>query len=68
MALTPFEQSLFELVFWIADYRDRFRVIDDVNMAVKERFEQAGIEIPFPQRDIHIRSTVATRPDQDAVS
>ena len=66
---TEFGDSSLNLlvVFWIADYRDRFRVIDDVNMAIKERFEAENIEIPFPQRDIHIRSTVGTKAGQDAV-
>jgi small conductance mechanosensitive channel len=29
----------------------------DIIRAVKERFDQAGISIPFPQRDIHIYNT-----------
>ena len=32
----------------------------DIIRAVKERFDQAGISIPFPQRDIHIYNTTAT--------
>jgi len=42
-------------VFWILDYKERFRIIDEVNMAINERFQQEGIEIPFQQIDIHIR-------------
>jgi small conductance mechanosensitive channel len=32
----------------------------DIIRAVKERFDQAGISIPFPQRDIHVYHTTAT--------
>jgi small conductance mechanosensitive channel len=31
-----------------------FNVLMDLNEIVKKRFDEAGINIPFPQRDIHI--------------
>lgn len=37
----------------VPDYRDKFRVLDELNMSVKEQFESLGIQIPFPQRDVH---------------
>jgi hypothetical protein len=30
----------------------------DLNFAIEEKFREAGIEIPFPQRDLHIRSGI----------
>jgi len=33
---------------------DYWTVYFDVTRAIKERFDAAGIEIPFPQRDVHL--------------
>ena len=41
--------------YWVETAR-YFRVSYDVNMAVKEALGEARIEIPFPQRDVHIIS------------
>ena len=47
----------FELLFWI-DVRKtaRRRVRSELYFAIFEALKEAGIEIPFPQRDLHIRS------------
>jgi len=34
------------------------RFKSDLNFAIEEKLREAGIEIPFPQRDLHIRSGV----------
>jgi small-conductance mechanosensitive channel len=53
------ESSLdFELRVW-TDFQDHVVVRSDLNMAVNQALAKAGIEIPFPQRDLHIRSAVA---------
>src|SRR4029079_11493725 len=47
----------FQLVVWSSEmsYRpSRFK--SDLNFAIEKKFREAGIEIPFPQRDLHIRS------------
>jgi small-conductance mechanosensitive channel len=47
---------LFELRVFIANYADRFRIESDLNQEIDKRFRMAGIEIAFPQRDLHLRS------------
>ncbi len=39
-------------------------VVHRMNKAINETFRDKGIEIPFPQRDIHIRSGADTLPDR----
>ena len=47
----------FELVVWSREMSHRpSRFRSDLNFAIEEKFREAGIEIPFPQRDLHIRS------------
>jgi len=49
----------FELVVWSREmsYRPR-RYRSDLNFAIERQLRAAGIEIPNPQRDLHIRSGV----------
>jgi small-conductance mechanosensitive channel len=47
----------FLLYFWVSDVTEgRLAPRSDVMMAIWRKFRDAGIEIPFPQRDLHIRS------------
>ncbi len=49
----------FELVAWADEMSHRpRRYQSDLNFAIDKKFREAGIEIPFPQRDLHIRSGV----------
>jgi len=41
---------------FLPSMEDRLAVIHDLHMAIDEAFRKAGIEISFPQRDLHIRS------------
>ena len=43
-----------QLRVWIHDARRRMDTISDITDKVKEAFDAAGIEIPYPKRDIHI--------------
>ncbi|MGB5334835.1 MAG: mechanosensitive ion channel family protein [Woeseiaceae bacterium] len=46
----------FELLGWIVRPVDRGRVTHELNCAVYKAFIENNIEIPFPQRDLHVRS------------
>jgi small-conductance mechanosensitive channel len=49
----------FELVVWSSEMSHRpSRFKSDLNFAIEEKLREAGIEIPNPQRDLHIRSGV----------
>jgi small-conductance mechanosensitive channel len=50
------ESSLdFELRFFLREIDELLRVSSDLRFAIKKAFAEAGIEIPYPQRDLHIR-------------
>jgi small-conductance mechanosensitive channel len=49
-----------EIRIWIHDPQNGIsNVKSEVLLGVWDRFREHGIEIPFPQRDIHLRSSVA---------
>src|SRR6202140_5369253 len=59
----------FELVVWSSEksYRPRsFR--SDLNFAIEKKLREAGIEIAFPQRDLHIRSGTLKVQNVDAAN
>jgi len=45
----------FELRVWIRDFIARRRIQSELNQTIDSRFRSEGIEIPFPQRDLHVR-------------
>ena len=49
----------FELLGWIADPANGGRVRHELNCAVYRAFNEQGIQIPFPQRDLHVRTMPA---------
>ena len=58
----------FQVLVWVKHPVYRGRLIDELNTRVYKALAAAGIEIPFPQRDLHIRSWPAgeqglSRPD-----
>jgi small-conductance mechanosensitive channel len=42
-------------MFWIDKPEMRGRVIDEINSKIYKAFNQENIEIPFPQRTLHIK-------------
>jgi potassium efflux system protein len=54
----------FELRAFLHNVDNRLRIISDINFAIDKAFREEGIEIPFPQRDLHVKSLpVESRPD-----
>jgi MscS family membrane protein len=49
----------FELLGWISKPVDRGRVKHELNCAVYKALNENKIEIPFPQRDLHVRTMPA---------
>jgi potassium efflux system protein len=49
----------FQVMFW-ADNSIQYFLRSDIAIALNNALNAAGFEIPFPQRDLHIRSTVET--------
>ena len=46
----------FELLVWIDNPGEHFRLRSRLNYAIDEAFRTHGIQIPFPQRDLHVRT------------
>jgi len=45
----------FFILVWIKDRDERFNIMDYLNTEIYRRFNEEGIEIPFPQRVVHIK-------------
>ena len=46
----------FELRVFLHNIDSRLSVISEINFAIDKAFREQGIEIPFPQRDLHVKS------------
>jgi small-conductance mechanosensitive channel len=46
----------FVLRFWTAEFDDWVRIQSEVTVAIHDRLRDEGIEIPFPQSDLHLRT------------
>ncbi|HSS63065.1 MAG TPA: mechanosensitive ion channel domain-containing protein [Gammaproteobacteria bacterium] len=48
----------FDVRFYVARADEMFRTGSEVRFAIVHAFRKKGIEIPFPQRDLHVRTVV----------
>ena len=46
----------FKLRAWVDNFDDGYPTRSDLSVAVQEALDQAGIGVPFPQRDLHLVS------------
>ena len=49
-------QLLCILGFWVTSTKNWRLITSQVTVAVHDALKESGIEIPFPQRDLHVRS------------
>ena len=51
----------FQLIVWLAPPAVKLpaRILADYNWALETALRKHGVEIPFPQRDVHVRNTPA---------
>jgi len=51
------ESSLdFQIRAWTASFARWLTIRSEITLATSRALREAGIEIPFPQRDLHLRS------------
>ena len=50
-----------ELEVWTAQPQQQGRLVSDLGFRIDEAFRREGVEIPFPQRDLHVRSPELAR-------
>ena len=48
------------MLAWIEDFKDGYSTRSDIAVAVQEALDEAGIGVPFPQRDLHLVSVSPT--------
>jgi len=55
--LSNFGDSSLEIlvIAWIPNIMDQWRVAHELRIAMYNKFRETGIEIPFPQLDVHIK-------------
>lgn len=64
--LTQFGDSSWEMELrvWIPEVKDRLIIRNELNQSIVRKFREMNIEIPFPQRDLHVRSSIDIPVDQ----
>ncbi|WP_348249531.1 hypothetical protein [Leptolyngbya sp. GB1-A1] len=54
--MSPHDALTFELLVWTETPNRQFLLKSDLNFLIFEAFQRWQIEIPFSQRDLHLRS------------
>ena len=54
----------FQVRYFLPDTDFRMKSISDMHYAIDAAFREAGIEIPFPQRDVHLKSDGLSDPNR----
>ena len=56
--LSGFGDSSWNMVLraWVAHPKRHYVTRSEVNCAIVRKFRESGVEIPFPQRDLHVKS------------
>ncbi|GGF22338.1 mechanosensitive ion channel family protein [Echinicola rosea] len=57
----------YRLLFWVADIDTWVDMRNEVMKDIYKRFGDEGIEIPFPQRDLYIKSMPGAQPEKKKV-
>lgn len=57
-----------QLRVWIGDVKNYPEVRNNLNKAIVRKFREYDIQIPFPQRDLHLRSSVSLPIDDGKAS
>ncbi len=47
---------LFRVLYWVI-LEDRLEAKSEINFSINAKFKEKGIVIPFPQRDVHLKSS-----------
>lgn len=50
-----------ELLSWVPQPVDRGRITHELNLKIFRAFKERGVEIPFPQQDVHVKSLPANQ-------
>ena len=48
-----------QLRAWIGNVKDHPHVRNELNKTIVWKFREYGVEIPFPQRDLHVKSSIS---------
>lgn len=64
--LTNFGDSSWDMQLrvWIPNVKERYILRNEINQAIVRKFKEHKIEIPFPQRDLHLRTSIAHKEEK----